>query len=237
MALHKYPVADLRRRYGRYAQYGLLASLLLAIAAFVVPVSDDGASSPVLIGDVTPIDLTIIEPTVEAPPPPPPPAPPPPQEVPDEVVVVDVIADLMVDLDERALPPSQPPVSGEVQEPQPPDPPIPPTPPVLVDADSPDVVFVAVEQAPVLIGGLEGLARAIQYPEVARRINAEGTVYVEFVVDQQGRVTEPVVTRSPHQALSDEALRVVSAARFEPGQQRGRPVRVRYTLPVRFTLR
>lgn len=93
------------------------------------------------------------------------------------------------------------------------------------------------EAEPVLVGGLDGLAAQIVYPERARRAGVEGTVYVQFIVDETGAVVDPVVTRSPDARLSEEAVRVVRAARFEPGRQRGEPVKVRYTLPIRFALR
>jgi TonB family protein len=97
--------------------------------------------------------------------------------------------------------------------------------------------FYVDEEAPVLIGGLGGLAALIVYPEEARRASVEGTVYVEFVVDETGAVVDPVVTHSPDASLSEEAVRVVRGARFEPGRIRGEPVANRYTLPIRFALR
>ena len=90
---------------------------------------------------------------------------------------------------------------------------------------------------PELVGGLEGLAAQIVYPEVARRAGIEGTVFVQFVVNERGAVVAPVVLRSPDASLSEEALRVVRAARFQPGRQRGEPAAVRFVLPVRFALR
>lgn len=101
---------------------------------------------------------------------------------------------------------------------------------------SPEVVEVA-EVQPELIGGLEGLQRRVTYPEEARRAGAEGQVVVQFVVDERGQVVDPVVLRSADDRLSDAALEAVRDSRFTPGMQRGRPVKVRFSVPVTFRLR
>ncbi len=93
------------------------------------------------------------------------------------------------------------------------------------------------EQEPVLIGGLDGLQARVQYPEFARRAGVEGTVFVRFVVDERGNVSDLEVQRSPNDLLSEAAVKAIRESRFEPGQQRGRPVKARFTLPVRFVLR
>ncbi|MFN3597739.1 MAG: energy transducer TonB, partial [Rubricoccaceae bacterium] len=113
-------------------------------------------------------------------------------------------------------------------------PPPPPPPPVVPDEPE---IFEVVEQDPVLIGGIEGLQARVQYPEMAQRAGVEGTVFVQFVVDERGNVVDPQVVRSPSPLLSEAALRAVRESRFQPGMQRGRPVKVRFTLPVRFVLR
>lgn len=112
-------------------------------------------------------------------------------------------------------------------------PPPPPPPPPARDAPE---VFDVVEQQPELIGGLEALQRAVEYPAAAREAGIQGRVFVVFVVDEQGRVTDPVVTRSPSPLLSEAALAAVRGVRFVPGQHRGRPVRVRFALPINFVL-
>ncbi|MFN3597174.1 MAG: TonB family protein [Rubricoccaceae bacterium] len=99
-----------------------------------------------------------------------------------------------------------------------------------------DGVFEVVEQAPRLIGGIEGLQASIRYPEEARAAGVQGTVFVQFVVDPTGTTTQVTVVRSPNELLSAEAARAVSELRFEPGRHRGSPVPVRFTLPVRFAL-
>ena len=101
---------------------------------------------------------------------------------------------------------------------------------------APDVFEVA-EVQPELIGGLEGLQQSVEYPEAARRAGVEGRVIVQFVVDERGRVVDPVVVRSPSPLLSDAALDAVRQARFRPGSDAGEAVKVRFALPITFRLR
>jgi TonB family protein len=96
--------------------------------------------------------------------------------------------------------------------------------------------FVVVEEMPVLIGGLEGLMREIKYPQMAQRAGIEGRVYVQFVVNEQGDVEDAQVIRGIGGGADEEALRVVRQAKFEPGMQRGQPVRVQFSLPIQFKL-
>lgn len=96
--------------------------------------------------------------------------------------------------------------------------------------------FTVVEQMPELIGGLVPLQASIQYPEMARRAGIEGRVYVQFVVNEEGDVENPRVIRGIGGGCDEEALRVVREAKFEPGMQRGEPVRVAYSLPFVFRL-
>jgi TonB family protein len=99
------------------------------------------------------------------------------------------------------------------------------------------VIFDVVEQPPELVGGLDGIQNRLVYPPFAVQAGIEGTVFVQFVVDEEGRVRDGVAVRSPNELLSSEALRLTHSASFEPGLQQGRPVKVRYTLPILFRLR
>ena len=109
--------------------------------------------------------------------------------------------------------------------------PRPPAPP-----DTTDEVYEVAEVQPELIGGLAGLQRNVTYPESARAEDVEGQVVVQFVVDEQGGVVDPVVLRSPDDRLSEAAISAVRQARFRPGQQRGEAVRVRFAVPITFRL-
>jgi TonB family protein len=97
-------------------------------------------------------------------------------------------------------------------------------------------IFWIVEEMPELVGGMAALQEAIEYPEMARRAGVEGRVHVEFVVDPDGNVRDARVVRGAGAGLDEEALRVVRAARFIPGRQRGQAVHVRMTLPITFRL-
>lgn len=112
---------------------------------------------------------------------------------------------------------------------------LPPSPPTEGDAAAEDY-FVVVEDMPELIGGLEQLQRNIRYPAMARRAGIEGRVFVQFVINEQGGVEDTRVIRGIGGGADEEALRVVREARFTPGMQRGRPVRVQYSLPIFFRL-
>jgi TonB family protein len=97
-------------------------------------------------------------------------------------------------------------------------------------------IFLVVEDEPQLIGGLEGIQRSVRYPDIARRAGIEGRVFVQFVVNERGEVENPVITRGIGGGCDEAALEAVKQARFVPGKQRGRAVKVQYSLPVTFKL-
>ena len=108
--------------------------------------------------------------------------------------------------------------------------------PAPAGLSSRDEVFVVVEQMPELVGGLEAIQRGLRYPEIAKKAGIEGRVIVRFIVDERGRVTAPGIVRGIGGGCDEEALRVVREARFEPGRQRGRTVKVKMSLPIMFSL-
>ena len=102
-------------------------------------------------------------------------------------------------------------------------------------------VFEVVEQSPNFPGGMDELmkwlSKNLKYPASAQENGIQGRVLVQFVVNKDGSIVEPKVIRSVDPALDKEAMRVVSAMpKWQPGKQRGKTVRVRYTLPVTFRL-
>ena len=240
MPVQKTPAADVKRRYPLYAEAGLALALGAVVLAFTVPAPAQEPTRFVEPED-DPIVFVNVDPTVqEAPPPPPPPAPPPPVEVRDDVEVDDVLDAVDLELQVPAAPPAAAPMRQPAEAPRPLDltpPALDPPPPPVAPEDDPDRVFVLVQQEPVLIGGIAALQSAVEYPEFARRTGIEGRVIVQFVVDERGNVVTPVVVRSPHDLLSQAALDAVQRVSFEPGQQRGRPVKVQFTVPVTFRLR
>ena len=81
------------------------------------------------------------------------------------------------------------------------------------------------------------LYKNIKYPSVAQDNGIQGRVLVQFVVNKDGSIVDPKVLRSVDPSLDKEAMRVVQAMpKWTPGKQRGKPVRVRFTLPVTFRL-
>ncbi len=97
-------------------------------------------------------------------------------------------------------------------------------------------VFDVAEVQPELIGGLEGLQERVVYPPLAREAGIEGQVVVQFVVNEQGRVEDATVLRTPDDMLSEAALEAVRGSTFRPGQQRGAAVKVRFAVPITFRL-
>ena len=95
-----------------------------------------------------------------------------------------------------------------------------------------DELVCVFDDRPVLIGGLKGLQDRLVCPQIPTHL--EGTVFVQFLVTPSGEVKKPTCVRSPHPLMCEAAIDAVNGARFEPGTQRGVPVRVRFTLPVRF---
>ncbi|MAO01689.1 MAG: hypothetical protein CMD05_02000 [Flavobacteriales bacterium] len=100
---------------------------------------------------------------------------------------------------------------------------------------------MVVENMPEFPGGDLGLMKYIQknvrYPAIAKEYNITGKVYISFIVDKQGSVTNVKVVRGVDKNLDEEAVRVVkSLPKYKPGKQRGKPVRVMFTIPINFTL-
>ena len=97
------------------------------------------------------------------------------------------------------------------------------------------------DQYPEYPGGMkklkEQIENSIQYPEGARKKGIEGRVIVQFFVDEKGKVIEPQVLKSVEPSLDKEALRIVSMLpTWKPGTWKGKPVKVKYTVPVLFKL-
>lgn len=215
MNTRKEPTANLRKYYTVFLQLGLLATLVIFIVA--VNVEWIGAETEEYVLDEQEvIEMEEIIQTEHIETPPPPPRPPVPQEVPNDEIIED--HDFDIDAEMR--------LDGPMDLPPPPE----------EDEEPEEDFFTVVEQMPELIGGLAELQSRIEYPEQARRAGIEGRVYVQFIVNEEGRVEDPQVIRGIGGGADEEALRAVREAEFRPGMQRGRPVRVQYSLPVVFQL-
>lgn len=210
----KTPDFDLKRYYILFLETGLILTLLLFIVASNINLASfDLPEYDVIEREVTMIEEIPITERIEKPPAPQ--RPPVPVAVPDDTIIEDIDIDFFSydEFDDRLIPPVQ-------DEPE----------------EDEDRVFEIVEHMPELIGGLASIQEKIRYPEMARRAGIEGRVYVQFVVNVKGEVENPVVIRGIGGGADEEALRAVKQATFRPGLQRGRPVRVQYSLPIVFRL-
>jgi protein TonB len=101
--------------------------------------------------------------------------------------------------------------------------------------------FLFVEEDPVPAGGMQSfyqyLSKNLNYPKKAIRNGTEGKVYIQFIVNTDGSLTDLKVLKGISPECDQEALRVLSnAPKWNPGKQRGRPVRVRMSMPIVFNL-
>ena len=112
--------------------------------------------------------------------------------------------------------------------------------PVAVEEEEPEeqTIFEVVEQMPEFPNGLmQYLSKNIKYPTIAQENGTQGRVTVQFVVNRDGSIVDAKVLRGVDPYLDKEAIRVISSMpKWKPGMQRGKAVRVKYTVPVMFRL-
>jgi protein TonB len=217
----KKPGKQVRNDYRITLEIGIVLALavILGLTQLRFSVSD---TFSVQLAEQEVVEMEEVQQTQQEVAPPPPPRPTAPVEVPNNAIVEQQALNFDASLDLDA--------SLDVGGPPPEAPPPPP------EKDEEEEIFVVVEEQPVLIGGLAALQEQIDYPSAARRAGIEGRVIVQFVVNEEGDVILPTVARGRHPLLDKEALRVIRMAKFEPGRQRGEPVKVRMALPVTFRL-
>ncbi len=102
-------------------------------------------------------------------------------------------------------------------------------------------IFQVVEEMPEFPGGMgecmKWLSKNMKYPTISQENGVQGRVIVQFVVNRDGSIVDATVARGVDPYLDKEALRVVGQMpKWKPGKQRGKAVRVKYTLPVMFRL-
>ncbi|MEX0608500.1 MAG: TonB family protein [Balneolaceae bacterium] len=102
--------------------------------------------------------------------------------------------------------------------------------------DEEEEVLDQVEFMPQMRGGIQSMYQKIKYPEVAKRNGIEGRVVVEFIINENGEVENPVITRSIGGGCDEEVLRVIKLQKFTPGIQNGRMVKVRMRQMIQFKL-
>ena len=207
--------ADLKKTYNITLQSGLIASLFIIIILVRINLySEPPTPPPIEIQEEVVMEDIEITKQIETPPPPP--RPPVPVEVPNDQIIEDDVVDLDLDFD----------LDGPMDLPPPPPP---------ADDDDEDF-FIVVEQMPEPIGGIAAVQKLVKYPEMARRAGIEGRVTIQFVVSETGEIENPVVMRGIGGGCDEAALEAVKKAKFTPGMQRGRPVRVQFSLPIYFRL-
>ena len=113
--------------------------------------------------------------------------------------------------------------------------------PVSEPDNDPNRPHVVVEEMPSFPGGQEALmkyiAKEMKYPEEAVENQIQGAVFVTFVVERDGAISEVKTLRGLGSSLDQEAIRVVKGMpKWLPGKQNGKEVRVQYNLPIRFKL-
>jgi len=223
METKKTPKADLENKKRIFLQIGLATALLIVLVAF------EWRTYERAIQDLGGLDMAIIEEEdipitrQETPPPPPPP-------MSMELVIVedDVVIEEEFIIDVEAT------VTTEVRE-------FVQVRVVQEEEISEEVIFTVVEEWPSFPGGEEArlrfLSENIRYPQMAREAGIQGTVFLTFVVERDGSVTDVRIVRGIGGGCDEEAIRVVrNMPRWTPGRQRGQPVRVQFNMPIRFVL-
>jgi periplasmic protein TonB len=227
METKKKPALDLRKKSPLFFNVGLILSLALVITAFEWKFYDNLEKVEIagLDEDFTPIvDIPNIEQK---------PLPPPVVKMPEIVEVQDdekiEVQELIFDDTElketntpivKISPPVSDPIAGETKEDEP-------------------IIFA--EDQPKFGKGMEDfykyVSKNIEYPKQARRVGVEGKVFVQFVVDKDGSLSEVKVIKGIGAGCDEEAIRVLKESpKWTPGKQRGRAVRVRMSLPIFFKI-
>lgn len=216
----KNPKYDLRTYYRIFLELGLVISLLIFIG--LTKIDFDVKKSEVTFkGEQEVVEMEEVVQTEQQNRPPPPPRPQVPVAVPNSEIIedVEINIDAEIDMDE-ALDTPPPPQEEEA-----------------VEEEEEEDFFVSVEKMPEMKSSLAELQEKIVYPDRAQKAGIEGRVIVQFIVNEKGEVEDPRVIRGIGGGCDEEAVRVAKLAEFEPGEQRGVPVRVQYTLPIMFMLR
>ncbi|WP_459188802.1 energy transducer TonB [Parabacteroides sp. APC149_11_2_Y6] len=228
MEIKKSPKADLEKGKLTSLLMGVIVGLAILFVGFewsnrdIKVVTDDGVADIIAEEEV---EITRQENTPPPPPPPPAPAAAEVLNVVDDNVQLDDV-DILSSEDDQA--------AAQAQT---------YTPPAVVEEEeeSSQQIFTVVETMPEFPGGqgalLQYLAKSIKYPVIAQENGIQGRVTCTFVVNKDGSIVDAEVIRGVDPSLDKEALRVINTMpKWSPGKQRGKPVRVKYTVPVTFRL-
>ena len=228
MEVKKAPKANIETQKTTCLLMGLVVALAVLFVGFEWSSTISKLDETVIVQDVLAeeeIEITQRDPT------PPPPPPPPEPEVPEIIEVTEEKVETKIDLSSLEDDQSK----AQIQTYTPPPPPKP------VEEEATEEIFVVVEQQPEFPGGMSALMKFlgdnIKYPVIAQENGIQGRVITNFVVERDGSITDVQVVRGQDPSLDKEAVRVIQTMpRWKPGQQRGKAVRVRFTLPVVFRL-
>ena len=237
----EYGAYQLRKKYNRIVLISTLIGIAVIATAVIVPYINASRNAANKMRDAKEVIAEMSNDLQnEAAPPPPPPPPPPPAE---QQTVVKYVAPVVVDSvkveDESKLMISDEQVATtenkaavEIVEQKQEE---------VVPEQKEEEVFLVVEEMPEFPGGVlalrQYLASSVKYPVIAQENGIQGKVYVNFVVNKDGSVSNAKIARGVDPSLDAEALRVVSTLpKWKPGKQRGAPVRVSYTVPISFKL-
>ena len=220
--------ADLEKRRGLYLEIGLVVALAAALVAFNVKSYDN---EQIEVTQRTAEDETeemVIQTQQDELPPPPPPEP---EVVTTELNVIDNDAETENEMSMDVFEKVEKQENIEIVQVQ----------VEQEEEEKEDEIFQVVEQDPEYPGGIEALYKYIQsnikYPQLAKENNITGRVFVTFVVEKDGSVSNVKAARDIGGGCGAEAVRVVkSMPKWTPGKQRGKVVRAAYTLPVNFNL-
>lgn len=108
--------------------------------------------------------------------------------------------------------------------------------PAVAQSDTTATVFTIVDERPQVVQSEDGSSNVLAYPDSAREAGIEGTVYLQIVVEPDGRPTNVTVLKGVHALLDKEARRFAQTMNFTPGRKNGEIVRTRMTIPIRFKL-
>ena len=223
MELKKTPQADLDRNKGLFTLIGLVFVLGILLMLFEYRTNDETVASLGELGNAD-VEEEIVPITrqQEKPPPPPP--------KPKVVEILDIVEDDVELDDELEMDDSEADEDTQVEDVEEPE------------EESDEVFqFAVIEDKPEFPGGMgklmQYLGKNTKFPEIAKENNIQGRVFVQFVIDKKGKVTDVKIARGVDPYLDKEALRVVkSMPNWKPGKQRGKAVKVSYIVPINFKL-
>jgi len=224
MEAKKSPKANLEDKKTFFIQIGLIVALAVVLFAFEWKSYEklDSSLGQRAVDDTPEEIIPITKQEIKPPPPKPPP----------QTTILNIVDD-DVEIDDEIEIDAEADDDTEMQE-------------YIPDDDDEDEIaemeiFTVVEDAPSFPGGDEArikyLQNNIKYPQMARESGIQGTVYITFVVERDGKVTNVKILRGIGGGCDEEAIRVIEKMpKWHAGKQRGKPVRVQFNMPIKFTL-